>query len=100
MGAAEAAAQAAAKSKATSNAESVNYDKELRKLISAMEMNFNSGVANIKKVLDQIQDNPNLLAGKSAGLTSTLQTMEMKLKKDVLGLKRKLMDAGKKKDEL
>ena len=31
-------------------APAVNYDKELRKLIGAMEMNFNSGVANLKKV--------------------------------------------------
>jgi hypothetical protein len=80
--------------------EAINHDKELRKAISAMEMNFNSGVANIKKVLDELKDTPQLLAGKAPGLTSTLSSMEMKLKKDVLGLKRQFMDIGKKKDEL
>ena len=78
----------------------VNHDKELRKAISAMEMNFNSGVANLKKVLDELKDTPNLLAGRAPGLTSTLSSTEMKLKKDVLGLKRKLMDIAQKKDEL
>jgi hypothetical protein len=78
----------------------VNHDKELRKAISAMEMNFNSGVANLKKVLDELKDTPNLLAGRAPGLTSTLSATEMKLKKDVLGLKRKLMDIAQKKDEL
>tara|TARA_B100000795_G_scaffold218868_1_gene173063 strand:- start:185 stop:499 length:315 start_codon:yes stop_codon:yes gene_type:complete len=48
----------------------VNHDKELRKAISAMEMNFNSGVANLKKVLDELKDTPNLLAGRAPGLTS------------------------------
>ena len=46
------------------------------------------------------QHRPNLLAGRAPGLTSTLSATEMKLKKDVLGLKRKLMDIGQKKDEL
>ncbi|KAL1526390.1 hypothetical protein AB1Y20_015103 [Prymnesium parvum] len=78
----------------------VSYDKELRKLIGAMEMNFNSGVANLKKALDDLKDTPQLLPGKSPGLVSTLSNTELKLKKDVLGLKRKLMDIGKSKDEL
>ena len=74
--------------------------KDMRKAISAMEMNFNSGVANVKKVLDELKDAPQLLAGRAPGLTSTVSTMEMKLKKDVMGLKRQLMEIGKKKDEL
>lgn len=56
--------------------------------------------ANLKKVLDELKDTPNLLAGRAPGLTSTLSATEMKLKKDVLGLKRKLMDIAQKKDEL
>lgn len=78
----------------------VNYDKELRKLIGALEMNFNSGVANLKKALDDLKDTPQLLAGRTPGITSTLTNTELKLKKDMLTLKRKLMDIGKEKDEL
>jgi len=81
-------------------AAAVNYDKQLRKAISAMEMNFNSGVANLKKVLDELKDAPQLLQGRASGLTSTVSTMELKLKKDVMTLKRQLMDAGKNKQEL
>lgn len=78
----------------------VNYDKELRKLIGSMEMNFNSGVANLKKALDDLKDAPQLLPGKSPGLVSLLSNTELKLKRDVLSLKRKLMDIGKAKEEL
>jgi len=78
----------------------INYDKELRKLIGVLEMNFNSGVANLKKALDDLKDTPQLLAGRTPGITSTLTNTELKLKKDMLSLKRKLMDIGKDKDEL
>jgi len=79
----------------------VNNDKELRKLIAALEMSFNSGIANIKKTLDDVKDSPNLLPGKASGLTSTLTTMDMKVKKGTMDLKKKIMDLGKKgKDEL
>ena len=82
-------------------ARNVNHDKEIRKLIAALEMSFNSGIANIKKSLDDIKDSPNLLPGKAPGLTSTLTTMDMKVKKGVMDLKKKIMDVGKKgKDEL
>jgi len=78
-----------------------NYDKELRKLIAALEMSFNSGIANVKKVLDDVKDAPQLLPGKSPGLTQTVSTMDLKVKKGIMDLKRKLMDVGKvKKDEL
>ena len=63
-------------------------------------MNFNSGVANLKKALDDLKDTPQLLAGRVPGITSTLSNTELKLKKDMLTLKRKLMDIGKAKDEL
>ena len=99
VAASEAAAPAGAAADAKVQA-AINHDKELRKAIGAMEMNFNSGVANIKKVLDELQDTPQLLAGKAPGLTSTLSSTEMKLKKDILGLKRQLMSIGQKKDEL
>lgn len=92
-GGAGAAAAAAA-------AEAVNYDKELRKMIAALEMSFNSGIANVKKVLDETKDAPHLLPGRTAGLTSSLSTMDLKVKKGLMDLKRKLMDIGKKKDEL
>ena len=52
------------------------------------------------KALDDLKDTPQLLPGKSPGLVSTLSNAELKLKKDMLGLKRKLMDIGKAKDEL
>ena len=78
----------------------VNYDKELRKLIAALEMSFNSGIANVKKTLDDIKDSPQLLPGKSPGLTATVSTMDLKVKKGIMDLKRKLMDVGKAKDEL
>ena len=35
-------------------------------------MSFNSGIANVKKVLDDNKDTPHLLGGKAAGLTSTV----------------------------
>ena len=75
-------------------------DKELRKLIGALEMSFNSGIANVKKVLDDTKDTPQLLVGKAPGLTSTVSTMDLKVKKGIMDLKRKLMDLSKKKDEL
>ena len=79
----------------------VNHDKELRKLIAALEMSFNSGVANLKKALDDMKDAPQLLPGKAPGLTSTVSTMDLKVKKGIMDLKRKLMDVAKvKKDEL
>ena len=81
-------------------AAAVNYDKELRKLIAALEMSFNSGIANVKKVLDDTKDAPHLLPGKTPGLTSTVTSMDLKVKKGLMDLKRKLMDVGKKKDEL
>jgi hypothetical protein len=85
---------------AEKRAKMANYDKELRKLIAALEMSFNSGIANIKKTLDDVKDAPNLLPGKAPTLTSTLTTMDMKVKKGVMDLKRKMMDVGKAKDEL
>ena len=87
-GGGEGGAAAAAEAAAT-------REKDLRKAIGAMEMNFNSGVANLKKVLDELRDAPQLLAGKAPGMTSTVQNLEMKLKKDVLTLKRALMDASR-----
>jgi len=87
-------------SAAEKRAKMANYDKELRKLIAALEMSFNSGIANIKKTLDDVKDAPNLLPGKAPTLTSTLTTMDMKVKKGVMDLKRKMMDVGKAKDEL
>mmetsp|Transcript_46178 Transcript_46178/g.76352 ORF Transcript_46178/g.76352 Transcript_46178/m.76352 type:complete len:515 (-) Transcript_46178:82-1626(-) len=89
------ATAAAAQPAAATSAEAVNYDKQLRKRIGELQMNFNSGVANIKKVLDDVQDAPSLLKGKAASLTSIVQNMELKLKKDVLGLKRELMELGR-----
>ena len=79
-----------------------NVDKELRKLIASLEMSFNSGIANVKKVLDDNKDAPQLLVGKAPGLTSTVSTMDLKVKKGIMDLKRKLMDLGKsvKKEEL
>ena len=47
------------------------------------------------QVLDDVKDSPNLLPGKGPGLTATLTTMDMKVKKGVMDLKRKLMDLGK-----
>ena len=63
-------------------------------------MSFNSGIANVKKTLDDIKDSPQLLPGKSPGLTATVSTMDLKVKKGIMDLKRKLMDVGKAKDEL
>jgi len=77
-----------------------NFDKELRKQIAALEMSFNSGIANIKKGLDDVKDTPTLLPGKIPGLTSTLQSMELKVKKGIMDLKGKLREIGNKKDEL
>ena len=34
-------------------------------------------------MLDELKDTPNLLAGRAPGLTSTMSSTEMKLKKDV-----------------
>ena len=81
-------------------AASANYDKELRKMLSALEMSFNSGIANVKKVLDETKDAPHLLPGKTPGLTSTVSSMDLKVKKGIMDLKRKLMDIGQRKDEL
>ena len=72
---------------------------EDQRVIEALFAGF-SGIANVKKVLDELKDTPNQLAGRAPSLTSTLSSTEMKLKKDVLGLKRKLMDIAQKKDEL
>ena len=86
---------------AAAREKAANYDKELRKLIAAVEMSFNSGIANVKKVLDDVKDAPHLLPGKTAGLTSTVSTTELKVKKGLADVKRKLMDVGRvKKDEL
>jgi len=85
---------------AAATAPAANYDKEIRKLIAALEMSFNSGIANIKKTLDDVKDTPQLLPGKTPGLTSTVTSMDLKVKKGIMDLKRKLMDVGKKKDEL
>ena len=41
------------------------YAKELRKLIAAMEMNFNSGVANLKKGVDDDQHGPEAQEGRA-----------------------------------
>lgn len=81
-------------------AEAANYDKELRKLIAALEMSFNSGVANIKKGLDDVKDTPAVLPGRIPGLTSTLASMELKVKKGITDLKAKMREVGSKKDEL
>ena len=95
-----AAGSGGSRSAAAAAAETANYDKELRKMIAALEMSFNSGIANVKKVLDETKDAPHLLPGRTAGLTSSLSTMDLKVKKGIMDLKRKLMDIGKKKDEL
>ena len=50
--------------------------------------------------MDDIKDSPQLLPGKSPGLTATVSTMDLKVKKGIMDLKRKLMDVGKAKDEL
>ena len=63
-------------------------------------MSFNSGIANIKKTLDDVKDSPQLLPGKAPGLTSLLSSMELKVKKGMMDLKRKVMEVGQKKDEL
>ena len=60
-------------------AAAANYDKEIRKLIAALEMSFNSGIANIKKTLDDVKDTPQLLPGKTPGLTSTVTSMDLKV---------------------
>ena len=53
------------------------------------------------QVLDETKDNPSMLPGRTAGLTSTVTSMDLKIKKGVMDLKRKLMEVGqKKKDEL
>ena len=41
-----------------------DIDKKLRDKLSSMQMDFNSGVANIKKVLDDVQDKPHMIGGK------------------------------------
>ena len=64
------------------------------------DRSFNSGIANIKKVLDDVKDTPRLLPGKVPSMTEKLGTMDLKVKKGVMDLKRKLMDVNKKKDEL
>ena len=54
----------------------------------------------LRRTLDDNKDTPHLLGGKAAGLTSTVSTMDLKVKKGVMDLKRKLMELGQKKDEL
>ena len=73
---AEEAAPAEGSVEAEAARAAVNHDKELRKAISAMEMTFNSGVANLKKVLDELKDTPNQLAGRAPSLTSTLSCLD------------------------
>ena len=46
----------------------------------------------VVRQLDDVKDNPQLLSGKTAGMTSTLTTMDMKVKKGVMDLKKKIMD--------
>lgn len=75
------------------------YDKTLRKLIGHVQMNFNSGVAQLKKALDDLVDTPHLLPSRVPALLSTLSSTDNKLKKDLLMLKRELMDIGKEKDK-
>ena len=67
-------------------------DKLLRRRVAELQMNFNSGVALLKKSLDDLMDTPQLLPGKVPTLLSMVNTMENKLKKDLLMLKRQLMD--------
>ena len=76
-----------------------NHDKELRKSIGALEMQFNSGVANLKKALDEIKDTPHLLQGNVPKLTTTLSNMELKVKQQMLALKRQLMEIGRPQKE-
>ena len=45
-------------------------------------------------------DTPRLLPGKVPTMTEKLGTMDLKVKKGIMDLKRKLMDVSKKKDEL
>ena len=59
------------------------------------EFQVGQAYLTLKKVLDELRDAPHLLAGKAPGMTSTVQNLEMKLKKDVLTLKRALMDAAR-----
>jgi hypothetical protein len=98
-GGSDAASEGAAEAERR-KAEAANYDKELRKLIAALEMSFNSGVANIKKGLDDVKDTPAVLPGRIPGLTSTLASMELKVKKGITDLKAKMREVGSKKDEL
>ena len=35
-------------------------------MIAALEMSFNSGIAHVKKVLDETKDAPHLLLGRTA----------------------------------
>jgi hypothetical protein len=75
------------------------YDKALRKLIGNVQMNFNSGIAQLKKALDDLVDTPHLLPSRVPDLLSTVSTTDNKLKKDLLMLKRKLMNIGKENDK-
>ena len=58
------------------------------------------GRDHIKKILDDVKDTPRLLPGKVPSVTEKLSTMDLKVKKGIMDLKRKLMDVGKAKDEL
>ena len=62
-------------------------------------MQFNSGVANLKKALDEIKDTPHLLQGNVPKLTTTLSNMELKVKQQMLALKRQLMEIGRPQKE-
>ena len=50
--------------------------------------------------LDDTKDTPRLLPGKVPAIQEKLGTMDLKVKKGVMDLKRKLMDVSKTKDEL
>ena len=75
-------------------------DKALRRLLGTLTMDFNSGIANLKKALDDLTDTPQLIPSKAPALTQLLGSLELKVKKDMLQVKRELMDLGKRKDEL
>ena len=70
-------------------------DKKVRNQLSALTMTFNSAVANLKKALDDVADSPQLLPGKAPSLIQLVSNMDLKMKKDILQLKRELMELGK-----
>jgi ABC-type nitrate/sulfonate/bicarbonate transport system substrate-binding protein len=98
--AASAAPAGGSEAKAPTETSQAVSDKALRKLLGTLTMDFNSGMANLKKALDDLTDTPQLIPSKAPALTQLLGSLELKVKKDMLQVKRELMDLGKRKDEL